>query len=395
MTPSVRWRYGRPPPRGKRRVQRHERVLHDVLGHGGIRVRRLSLTLSAMLVVGAAFLAAHGSAYHPRPRDPTFEGRYPMPGRNLSVGARRPAYHRIRVADMSLAVPSGWREAKTSSSNGTTTWTAQSSFGSFVELTASPPVSNPFQLLPMLPADGGAFPPGQSPYETASVRGNTISQEILGRTGVLYSFSVQAVTPRMAQRIWRSWTHPPVSSVAAAVKLIETLQRAPGGGVFPDYARSFGTARDGWIMVGAMPGAGQEAYVLFETRDGGRNWSLERYTVWGPCAPANSSPCTFPGLAGSLSMTFWNSHDGAVVQATTVLDALSFYRTQNGGRTWTASRIPVPHPANTAAVHYRNGRLLLTIRYFGPYPSMQEVSTDGGITWVPVPSPSSSMPAAS
>ncbi len=353
-------------------------------------MRRLLVLMAVLMVAGSGVLAARGLGGRGHLLD-RLAGHASEHSRartgQASGGGPRPGYKTARILGMSVAMPAGWRVKGISTSNGTSTWTAETSLGFFVQLTATPlGMQSAFQLLPMLPASGGLLPRGQSPYESTSVQGSEASEQLLGRAGTLYGFSVQAPTPSIAHRVWVSWIHPPASSVTQAVKHIEAVQSAAGGTAFPDYARSFGSQRDGWIMVGEGGSAGQEGYVLFETGDAGRTWSLERYTTWAGCAPGSSSACTFLGLAGSLSMTFWNSHDGAVVQATMVLNSLSFYRTQNGGRTWIASRIPVNHPSDNAVINYQSGRLMLTIDFYGSHPSVHEVSTDGGATWVRAPS---------
>ena len=286
------------------------------------------------------------------------------------------AYHTIHVPNMSVRVPPSWHETGSSTPFGTTTWTVQSPRGFDVQLTATPLEGNPFQLLPIQPQNGGRIPRGTSPYDEVSTQGDQISEQLLSASGTLYGLSVYASTPAAARRIWHSWVHPPVSSVTQAVSHMEWMHDA-----FPSYVRTFGTRHQGWIMVGGMPATAQHSYFLFDTHNGGRTWSLERYTVWSGCSQTTSAQCVFPGLTGSLSMTFWNAEDGAIVQATMVENELAFYRTDDGGATWVSANIPVNHPAQNAVIRYVGNRLLLTIQFYGPYPSVTEVSMNGGAVW--------------
>ncbi|MDA8346363.1 MAG: sialidase family protein [Thermaerobacter sp.] len=141
------------------------------------------------------------------------------------------------------------------------------------------------------------------------------------------------------------------------------------------------SSKEAWILVGGMPAASQETWYLFHTVDGGARWTLQQGRgasfLYGDVSPVVTK--------FSATGTGWIVADSPVVtSATTVI----VYRTMNGGKTWTSSRIQFqPYwgavqlvgPTNVGSQQWK-----LTVVNKGSGGSNSTrvfTSTDNGATW--------------
>lgn len=274
-----------------------------------------------------------------------------------------------------MTIPGSWTAASPSPSYGSQkTWTFQGLNGE-VQLTESLLASNFFQLLPMVfTPPGTGFHRGPTPYQDQIDLNGSITKQILGRSGTLYSIDVDGGP---AHRILTSWHHPSVATVTEAVHRMEQPTVNQGA---PEYTKVFANKADGWILAGGEPGAGQEAFYLFHTIDGGKTWSLERYTSPTGC-PSQSRSCTFIAGDGWTGMAFWSREDGIIVNASFLVAQAIIIRTRDGGRTWTTQTIPLPASATGGKLRNRRGVLTLALNQPGGHPPVTLVSTNGGTSW--------------
>lgn len=298
-------------------------------------------------------------------------------------------YYRLKLWHMSVSVPHGWTLTAATRTNATTTWTVTGTAGT-LQLSSTPlqPLGNAEQILPMQPGTGAAIPTGSSPYQTTSLtyHGHQFAEQVLSRNGTLYTLTLDMaplpIRSPIAQHIIGSWKHAPRISVSEAVHRLQHLQYWYYD-QFPDYSQSFANPRDGWILVGAQPAGPQESFYLFQTASGGRTWRLERYTIWQGCLTgSHPMQCNFLHSAGSVSMLFWNARDGAIVQMEFPTQRLAAWMTDNGGRTWQVSHIPVYGSRPLAGVRMarRDGRLTLTMLFMGSHARLREAEEHG--RWV-------------
>ncbi|PSR35075.1 MAG: hypothetical protein C7B46_02660 [Sulfobacillus benefaciens] len=280
----------------------------------------------------------------------------------------------VHAALMSVTIPSSWTAVSPSSSYGQTTWTFRGLDGE-VQLTASSLTSNFFQLLPMVfTPPGTGLHWGPSLYQDQIGLSGSITKEVLCSSGTLYSIDVEGGP---AHRILASWRHPSVATVTEAIHLMEKPTVNQG---FPDYTKVFANAADGWILAGGEPGAGQEAFYLFQTVDGGKIWSLERYTSPTGC-PSQSRSCTFIAGDGWIDMAFWSPKDGIIVNASYEVPQVVIIRTHDGGTTWAALTIPLPACATGGQIQDKGGVLTLTLNQPVGHTPVTLVSADGGASW--------------
>lgn len=309
----------------------------------------------------------------------------PLLSSTLPSRSARPM-HRWRMARagaMSVTIPGSWTAASPSPSYGQTTWTFQG-LGGEVQLTVSPLASNFFQLLPMVfTPPGTGLHRGPTPYQDQVDVAGSVTRDVLSRTGTLYSINIDGGPTR---RILVSWHHPPVATVTEAVHLMEQSTVNQGA---PDYTKVFANAADGWILAGGEPGAGQEAFYLFQTVDGGKIWSLERYTSPTGC-PSQSPSCTFIAGDGWIDMAFWSREDGIIVNASYLVPQAVIIWTRDGGTTWATQTIPLPASATGGQIRDRRGVLTLTLDQPGSHTPVTLVSTDGGTSWSHAPGASAS-----
>jgi hypothetical protein len=140
-------------------------------------------------------------------------------------------------------------------------------------------------------------------------------------------------------------------------------------------------SKQAWILAGGMPGAGQESWYLFHTVDGGARWTLQQGQganfLYGDDSPVV--------MQFSSAGEGWIAADASMVTSVTTVIV---YRTMNGGKTWTSSRIQFqPYwgavqlvgPTNVGSQQWK-----LTVVNKGSGGSNSTrvfTSTDNGATW--------------
>lgn len=279
----------------------------------------------------------------------------------------------VHAGAMAVTIPSGWtaESPSPSPSSGQTTWVFAGSTGE-VQLTASPLGSNSDQLLPMVfTPPGTGYHWGPSPYQGQIDLNGSITKEVLSASGTLYSIDVEGGPTR---RLLASWRHPPIASVTQAVHLMEAATYQPS------YTTVFANPTDGWILASGQPGAGQEAFYLFRTVNGGKTWSLERYTSPTGCV-SQSPSCAFIAGDGWTGTAFWSGEDGIIVNASYLVAKAFIIRTTNGGQTWAAQTILLPASATGGHLRDQRGVLTLTLDQPGGHSPVTLESTDGGMAW--------------
>jgi hypothetical protein len=294
--------------------------------------------------------------------------------------------HRLHAGPMTVVIPDTWAVTGPVYRWGSTVWTA-TGHGGHLTLTISPLQprgSNVFQLLPPLPVAPGMIPlsPPRAYYCQAAMGGAGPGQwqwsaQCLGRSGTAYGFQLElpdAARP-LGMAIVDSWRHPAPASVTTAVRLLED-HRA----VIPTWAESFAGRADGWLLVGGIPATAQEPFYLFRTWDGGRHWSLERYTTWTPC-PAGDAGCVFPGTAGPVAMAFLTARVGVIVQGNYARNGLTVFRTGDAGVTWHAAALRAPVEVERVTLARRGALLVLSAWAYGQRAPRVAVSDDGGVSW--------------
>ena len=211
---------------------------------------------------------------------------------------------------------------------------------------------------------GGPYFPGQAVYAMA-YDGRAGRRRLWAGTGSMHWGAVL----RSSDDLGRTWTQPEQANVRfpeeSGVSLKQIWQIRPGRADEPDM-----------LYCGVEPAA------LFESRDAGATWSLNR------------------GLFGHPHRTQWQPGGGGLCLHTIVVDpadrqrlmvavsAGGFYRSDDGGRTWSAKNrgvraeyLPDKYPEFGQCVHKvvqhpaRPGRLFLQ-NHWGLYRS-----DDGGESW--------------
>lgn len=98
-------------------------------------------------------------------------------------------------------------------------------------------------------------------------------------------------------------------------------------------------AENGWLVALSLSEAGDPAYTLLRTRDGGRNWERWPLALFVPGAPE--------AFAENLHLHFLDSQTGWLVvkQATGANFSLgALFHTTDGGTTWTRRPSPLGEP---------------------------------------------------
>jgi len=276
----------------------------------------------------------------------------------------------VRVWHMTVRVPSGWTLSGPSRAYGTTTWTISGSSGQ-VQLDSTPlsPRENPQQLLP--------GPNGRFVWRTPQGPDRTMVQ-LVTRSGTEDSLTVQLNHPdaALSRAIIDSWTHPPELTVTDSAIRLEHLHSANIA-----YQRSYGTTQDGWILASGGAAGPEELWDLFETKNHGKTWTLEKYSGFGRTCQAVDASCHFLFSAGDTVLRFWNSRDGVLAQADFAYNGASVYWTRDGGKVWRSTLIPLPSEPLSVSMARSSGMLRLTVDFSGDVASEVWLSQDGGASW--------------
>jgi photosystem II stability/assembly factor-like uncharacterized protein len=150
----------------------------------------------------------------------------------------------------------------------------------------------------------------------------------------------------------------------------ESLTVAAGGEALS--AVFFLDPENGWLVTASLTDAGEPAYTLLRTRDGGRTWSRIPLALFAPGAPE--------AFAESVHLSFLDSQTGwlTVKQATSANFSLgTLFHTTDGGATWTRRTLPLGGPVHfvTAESGWAAGGATRAELYR---------TTDGGASWQPV-----------
>jgi len=171
-----------------------------------------------------------------------------------------------------------------------------------------------------------------------------------------------------------------------------TLYRTSDGGMtwksnplpFGGAYLQFLDANTGRALADRGAAAGSEAVELFQTSDGGANWSSVFHD--DPGQPGASDSLPMAGIKNG--MTFSTARTGWVTGSIPSDGEVYLYITQDGGVSWSQQSLSLP--AGYAAYQYlpqapvffgKDGILPLTIYQSGSTAMTFYTSQDGGLTW--------------
>lgn len=129
---------------------------------------------------------------------------------------------------------------------------------------------------------------------------------------------------------------------------------------------------NGWLLAVSQSEAGDPAYTLLRTRDGGRTWAHKPLGLFAPGAPE--------AFAESAHLFFLDAQTGWLVvkQAGSANFSLgALFHTADGGETWARQTIPLGEPVRfvTPEIGWTAGGVTGAELYR---------TTDGGASWQPV-----------
>ncbi len=164
-----------------------------------------------------------------------------------------------------------------------------------------------------------------------------------------------------------------------------------GGLAWNVYAVPFGNgqiqfldASNGFVMTSLGGGAGSEAVAIYQTRDGGANWT--RVYVNDPTVPGAGDSLPLSGQ--KIDMTFRDAAYGWVGGAVPRDGFTYLYLTTDGGLTWSQQALTLPPGFENSmtevdAPHFFNpSEGILRVRLFSGVPTTVFYLTfDGGQTW--------------
>jgi photosystem II stability/assembly factor-like uncharacterized protein len=176
-----------------------------------------------------------------------------------------------------------------------------------------------------------------------------------------------------------------------------TLYRTQDGGLTWSFnSVPFGSGQmqfldplNGWMMAGLGVGAGSNAIAIFQTTDGGANWT--QTFVNDPNAPGASASIPLGGLKISFqALNMQTAWVGGVVYSD---GTVYLYRTDDGGHNWAQVTLPLPIGAATssqpsiAAIQFptlTDGFVSMTVP--GDTTNMAlYITRDAGATWALTP----------
>ena len=137
---------------------------------------------------------------------------------------------------------------------------------------------------------------------------------------------------------------------------------------------SFSDRMHGWMLIDASSSQLSRRGYLFRTMDGGTHWKL----------------LPIPPIDGGIS--FGSARNGVLTDALNPYSDAAVWHTKDGGRTWTASSLPLPESCPKCVVDqisraffYDAGDAMLTAIIRTPgidsFVSVEYGTTDGGATW--------------
>lgn len=209
---------------------------------------------------------------------------------------------------------------------------------------------------------------------------------LAGPNGKSYPGNVIAASSRLGNDVWVVAGHFS-SSVIAAYRSTDdgrtwasSRMNLPKGDATSSIALDILNSQDVWFLVGGTPAAGQQAWYLYHTINGGARWTLQ---------PQTQSQFVY-GVVANLTIHFVSPYEGWItfsspldLSGTTV----GVYRTEDGGQNWASATIQFkPHwnnvrivgPVSTAPHQWT---LTITDQAPGSHQSYTFTSRDNGVSW--------------
>ena len=146
---------------------------------------------------------------------------------------------------------------------------------------------------------------------------------------------------------------------------------------------------NGWAMVSLGVGAGSNAIAVFQTTDGGTNWT--RTFVDDPNVEGASTSIPLGGLKNGISaLNMQTAWIGGVVYSD---NTIYVYRTDDGGHNWAQINLPLPSNLESGGelgfidLQFFNSKdAFLGLQAFGNSPKLLVfVSHDSGNSWTLTP----------
>jgi photosystem II stability/assembly factor-like uncharacterized protein len=140
---------------------------------------------------------------------------------------------------------------------------------------------------------------------------------------------------------------------------------------------------NGWMMLPAGAGTGNEAVKFFQTTDGGVNWTQVYTNV--PTDSGASTSLPYSGIKSGFTPI--NMQEAWVSGQTYALNIFYLYHTIDGGRTWALANYQLPFTGEAMYLTYppmffdpQNGLLPMTAGSEGSATLFLKTQ-DGGATW--------------
>ncbi|MCL4509371.1 MAG: hypothetical protein M1296_07590 [Chloroflexi bacterium] len=169
-------------------------------------------------------------------------------------------------------------------------------------------------------------------------------------------------------------------AVPGAAHLLVSHDAGKGWRVLPDpengftQALFFRTSREGWLLIGGQPGAGNQEKKLFFTSNGGESWTERAQTPL-----LGQQGIRQPGgllMGGYVGQVFFST----AAQGWIASPRGGLLHSSDGGRHWSA--VALDRGRSFEQVHFLNVQLGWALRLRKLW-----VTRDGGNVWQPVPLP--------